>query len=69
MCTVDPLNREPILDKINSAVLLMVERASTLGGSKCTVGTIEGLNVVSHCREVFTLWPSSWESPLSEVSM
>ena len=40
--TVAPLNKGPFGEDINLANLFFVERFSSLGGSKCIVGTILG---------------------------
>ena len=55
--TVDPPNKghlQDIKDNINSADLFLVERFSSLGGSKYVVGIILA-GTVSHvlCREVY----------------
>ena len=58
--TVEPPNTGHTGDNINPADLLFVERISSLGGSKCTVGIILGLYVMSFVER---------DSPLSEVSL
>ena len=42
LCTAEPLNKGHFGDDINSADLVFVERFSSLGGSKCIVGTTLG---------------------------
>ena len=40
---VEPLNKGHFGDYMNSADLFIIERFSSLGGSKCNVGIILGL--------------------------
>ena len=47
VCRVDPPNKGCLGEDINSADVFFVERLSSLGGSKCIVGIILGLKVMS----------------------
>ena len=63
-CTVEPANKGLFGDDIYSADLFFVERFSSLGGSKCTVGIILGPKVVLFVERLVILCPYLEESTI-----